>query len=87
MICVIVDISVPPDDLAQLADDVDKVYLAITEGQPRARDCDATLVQRGDRVVALDHYDPTDGLGAYTAFEVVRRSDTHALVRCTARTG
>jgi 23S rRNA pseudouridine1911/1915/1917 synthase len=62
---------------------VSKTYLAIVEGRPVSRDCDAPLVQRG-RKVAVDH---TDGLAAYTAFEVVAASDTHALVRCTAQTG
>ncbi len=62
---------------------VDKVYRAITEERPVSRECDAPLVHRGKRVV-VDH---TDGLAAHTAFEVERTSATHALVRCTARTG
>jgi len=62
---------------------VSKTYLAITEARPVSRECDAPLVQRGKKV-AVDH---TDGLAAYTAFEVVSASPTHALVRCTAQTG
>jgi 23S rRNA pseudouridine1911/1915/1917 synthase len=62
---------------------VAKTYLAITEGRPVSRECDAPLLQRGKRVVV----DQTDGLAAYTQFEVVSASDTHALVRCTAQTG
>jgi len=62
---------------------VGKTYLAITENRPVSRECDAPLVQRGKRVVV----DQTDGLAAYTAFEVLSASATHALVRCTAQTG
>lgn len=62
---------------------VDKIYLAITEGRPVSRDCDAPLAQRGKRV-AVDH---TDGLSAYTSFTVDTASPTHALVRCSAKTG
>jgi 23S rRNA pseudouridine1911/1915/1917 synthase len=62
---------------------VAKTYLAITENRPVSRECDAPLVQRGRRV-AVDH---TDGLAAYTAFEVIKATDTHAFVRCTAQTG
>ena len=62
---------------------VDKIYLAIVDGRPVARESDAPLVQRG-RKVAVDH---TDGLAAHTAFTVDRASATHALVRCNARTG
>jgi 23S rRNA pseudouridine1911/1915/1917 synthase len=62
---------------------VEKQYLAITDGRPVARECDAPLAQRGRRVVV----DQTDGLEAYTAFEVERATATHALVRCTAQTG
>ena len=62
---------------------VEKVYLAITEDRPVSRECDAPLVHRGKRVV-VDH---TDGLAAHTTFDVERSSATHALVRCTARTG
>jgi len=62
---------------------VDKTYLAITCGRPVSRECDASLAQRGKRVVV----DETDGLTAHTGFEVVSASPTHALVRCTARTG
>lgn len=62
---------------------VDKLYLAITDGRPVARECDAPLVQRGKKVV-VDH---TDGLAAYTSFTVDRASATHALVRCAAQTG
>ncbi|HEY5936417.1 MAG TPA: RluA family pseudouridine synthase [Kofleriaceae bacterium] len=60
-----------------------KTYLAITDGTPVSRECDAPLVQRGKRV-AVDH---TDGLAAFTEFTVERASATHALVRCTAQTG
>jgi len=62
---------------------VDKQYLALTDGRPVSRECDLPLLQRGKRVV-VDH---TDGLAAYTSFEVERESAAHALVRCTARTG
>ncbi len=62
---------------------VDKIYLAIVDGRPVARESDAPLVQRG-RKVAIDQ---TDGLAAHTAFSVDRASPTHALVRCHARTG
>lgn len=62
---------------------IDKLYLAITDGRPVARECDAPLAQRGKRAV-VDH---TDGLAAYTAFTVERASATHALVRCAAQTG
>lgn len=60
-----------------------KTYLAITEQRPVSRECDAPLAQRG-RKVAVDH---TDGLAAYTSFEVLAATPTHALVRCTAQTG
>jgi 23S rRNA-/tRNA-specific pseudouridylate synthase len=62
---------------------VAKTYLAITDGTPVSRECDAPLLQRGRRVV-VDH---TDGLAAYTSFVVERASATHALVRCDAQTG
>lgn len=62
---------------------VAKEYLAITDGRPVSRDCDAPLVQRGDHV-RVDH---TDGLAAYTSFAVEKASATHALVRCAAQTG
>ncbi len=62
---------------------VDKRYVAITDGRPVSRECDAPLAQRGKKVV-VDH---TDGLAAYTAFTVERASSTHAVVRCDARTG
>jgi 23S rRNA pseudouridine1911/1915/1917 synthase len=60
-----------------------KHYLAITDGRPVARECDAPLAQRGKRVVV----DAADGLPAYTEIAVERASPTHALVRCIARTG
>jgi len=62
---------------------VAKTYLAITEGRPVSRECDLPLFQRGKKVVV----DQTGGLAAYTAFEVVSATETHALVRCTAQTG
>ncbi len=62
---------------------VDKQYLAITDGRPVARECDAPLAQRGRRAV-VDH---TEGLAAHTTFAVERTAGAHALVRCTARTG
>lgn len=62
---------------------VDKLYLAITDGRPVSRECDAPLVQRGKKVV-VDH---TDGLAAFTSFTVDRATETHALVRCEAQTG
>jgi 23S rRNA pseudouridine1911/1915/1917 synthase len=60
-----------------------KDYLAITDGRPVARECDAPLAQRGKRVAV----DATDGLAAYTQFELERTSPDHALVRCIAQTG
>ncbi len=65
------------------AGSVDKQYLALTVGRPVSRECDAPLAQRGDHV-AVDY---TDGLPAHTVFAVERANATHALVRCTARTG
>jgi 23S rRNA pseudouridine1911/1915/1917 synthase len=62
---------------------VDKQYLAITDGRPVSRECDAPLTQRGKRAV-VDH---TEGLAAHTTFAVERVAAAHALVRCTARTG
>jgi 23S rRNA pseudouridine1911/1915/1917 synthase len=62
---------------------VDKQYLAITDGRPVARECDAPLAQRGRRA-AVDH---AEGLAAHTVFAVERAAGAHALVRCTARTG
>lgn len=62
---------------------VSKHYLAIVEQRPVARECEEPLAQRGKKVIA-DH---TDGLAAYTTFEVVSATDTHALVRCSATTG
>lgn len=62
---------------------VTKHYLAITDGHPVARECDAPLDQRGKRVVV----DATDGMPAYTQIAVERQSPHHALVRCIAQTG
>jgi 23S rRNA pseudouridine1911/1915/1917 synthase len=62
---------------------VEKQYLAITDTRPVSRECDAPLVQRGDHV-RVDH---TDGLSAYTSFQVEKASPTHSLVRCIAQTG
>jgi 23S rRNA pseudouridine1911/1915/1917 synthase len=60
-----------------------KRYLAITDGRPVSRDCDAPLTQRGKRVTV----DATEGLAAYTEIAVERASPTHALVNCVAQTG
>ena len=60
-----------------------KRYIAITDGAPVARECDAPLTQRGKRVAV----DLTDGLAAYTEIAVDRRSPKHALVNCVAPTG
>jgi len=65
------------------AGQISKHYLAITDGQPVARECDAPLAQRGKRV-AVDH---AEGLSAYTQIELERSSPDHALVRCIAQTG
>lgn len=65
------------------AGQIAKDYLAIVDGRPVARDCELPLAQRGNHVV-VDH---TDGLPAHTTFVVERATETHALVRCTARTG
>jgi len=62
---------------------VSKHYLAITDGHPTARECDAPLAQRGKRVVV----DAAEGLAAYTEIAVEQRSPDHALVRCIAQTG
>jgi 23S rRNA pseudouridine1911/1915/1917 synthase len=60
-----------------------KHYLAITDGRPVARECDAPLAQRGKRAVV----DLTEGLPAYTEITVEHTLPGHALVRCIARTG
>lgn len=64
-----------------------KHYLAICDGRPVARDCDAPLAQRGKRVVV----DLADGLPAYTEIAEERaspgRAPEHTRVRCIARTG
>jgi 23S rRNA pseudouridine1911/1915/1917 synthase len=65
------------------AGQVSKHYLAITDGQPIARECDAPLAQRGKRVVI----ELAEGLAAYTELVVERTAPAHALVRCIARTG
>ena len=65
------------------AGQVSKQYLAITDGHPVVRECDAPLAQRGKRVAV----DATDGLAAYTEIELERTSPDHALVRCVAQTG
>ncbi len=62
---------------------IDKHYLAIVDGRPVSRECDAPLAQRGKRAV-VDH---TDGLAAHTDFTVEAATDAHALVRCHATTG
>jgi 23S rRNA pseudouridine1911/1915/1917 synthase len=60
-----------------------KHYLAITDGLPVARECDAPLTQRGKRAVV----DLVEGLPAYTEIAVERSLPGRALVRCIARTG
>jgi 23S rRNA pseudouridine1911/1915/1917 synthase len=60
-----------------------KHYLAITDGRPVARECDAPLAQRGKRAVV----DLAEGLPAYTEIAVESTLPRHALVRCIARTG
>jgi 23S rRNA pseudouridine1911/1915/1917 synthase len=60
-----------------------KRYIAITDGTPAARECDAPLGQRGKRVAV----DLSEGLAAYTEIAVDRRSPKHALVNCVAQTG
>jgi 23S rRNA pseudouridine1911/1915/1917 synthase len=62
---------------------VAKRYIAITDGAPPARECDAPLSQRGKRVAV----DLSEGLAAYTEIAVDRRSPRHALVNCIAQTG
>jgi 23S rRNA pseudouridine1911/1915/1917 synthase len=65
------------------AGQVSKHYLAITDGQPTARECDVALAQRGKRVAV----DLAEGLAAYTELILERTSPDHALVRCVAQTG
>jgi len=65
------------------AGQVSKHYLAITDGHPVARECDAPLAQRGKRVAV----DVAEGLPAYTEIVIERTSPDHALVRCIAQTG
>jgi 23S rRNA pseudouridine1911/1915/1917 synthase len=65
------------------AGQVDKAYLALCDGRPVSRACDAPLVQRGDHV----RVDYTDGMAAHTDLEVMRATATHSLVRCRATTG
>jgi 23S rRNA pseudouridine1911/1915/1917 synthase len=65
------------------AGQISKQYLAITDGHPVARECDAPLAQRGKRVAV----DVAEGLAAYTQLEIERSSPDHALVRCIAQTG
>ncbi len=65
------------------AGQVSKHYLAITDGHPTARQCDAPLAQRGKRVAV----DAAEGLAAYTEIALERTSPDHALVRCIAQTG
>jgi len=65
------------------AGQVSKHYLAITDGHPVSRECDAPLAQRGKRAAV----DATEGLAAYTQFAIERSSPDHALVRCIAQTG
>ncbi|HEX4418786.1 MAG TPA: RluA family pseudouridine synthase [Kofleriaceae bacterium] len=62
---------------------VSKHYLAITDGQPVARECDQPLAQRGKRVAI----DLAEGLAAYTEIAIERSSPDHAFVRCIAQTG
>ncbi|MDB4956581.1 MAG: pseudouridine synthase, RluA family [Myxococcales bacterium] len=62
---------------------VEKEYLAITDGRPVSRECDAPLEQRGNHVAV----DNTNGLAAHTIFEVDKATEAHALVRCSAQTG
>jgi 23S rRNA pseudouridine1911/1915/1917 synthase len=60
-----------------------KHYLAITDGRPVARECDAPLAQRGKRAVV----DLAEGLPAYTEITALRTLPDRAVVRCIARTG
>jgi 23S rRNA pseudouridine1911/1915/1917 synthase len=62
---------------------VAKHYLAITDGHPVARACEAPLAQRGKHVAV----DLAEGLAAYTEVEIEQTSPDHALVRCVAQTG
>jgi 23S rRNA pseudouridine1911/1915/1917 synthase len=62
---------------------VGKAYLALCNGRPVSRECDAPLAQRGDHV----RVDYTDGLAAHTELVVERATATHSLVRCRATTG
>ena len=47
-----------------------KHYLAITDGHPVARECDASLAQRGKRVAV----DLAEGVPAYTEIAIERTS-------------
>ncbi len=64
MICVIVEISVAPDDLARLVDDTDKVYAEIFKTVPGF--LYGTLgVRRADqRVVAIVYFDSAEAFRA-----------------------
>jgi 23S rRNA pseudouridine1911/1915/1917 synthase len=62
---------------------VEKEYLAITDGRPVSRECDAPLAQRGNHATI----DNTNGLAAHTTFDVDKATEAHALVRCSAQTG
>lgn len=75
MICVIVDISVPPDDLAQLADDVDKVYAEIFKTVPGFL-YGALGVRREDqRAVAVVFFETLEAwLAAASVVEGVREA-------------
>jgi Antibiotic biosynthesis monooxygenase len=64
LVCVIVEISVAPDDVAQLADDVDQVYAEIFKTVPGF--LFGTLgIKRDDRaVLAVVYFESTEALDA-----------------------
>ena len=62
---------------------IKKAYLAITVGHPVSASSDASLAQRGSRVVV----DEVEGLSAHSDFRVISKTATHALIECLTQTG
>jgi hypothetical protein len=64
VICVIVDISVPADDMAQLADDADKVYAEIFKTVPGFLYGALGVRRQDQRVAAVVFFETADTLSA-----------------------